>query len=359
LEVGKSQLLSNSSTFFQKPEMRIGIIYDKGEKGRNAHDILSFAGIKNDVHFLKKSLKAIGHEPVIIPLEINGSDHKYSMGRFFSRIKNSDVDVVFNICEDINGNSQTEINIPAILNLLNIPYTGSDIFSLVMTNDKQKTKHILVRERIPTPRYRIYHSSQKISYPLKFPAIVKPNNEDGSFGIDSGAVVRNKEELEKRVAYILEEFRQPALVEEFLEGRELHVSIFGNYPDIEILPISEIVYENFPESKPRITDYNAKWLEESEEYKNTPVRCPAELDPQLEEKIRRIAIKCAEIFRFRDYGRVDIRLDSKGKPHVLEVNANPDISPKAGFMRSFYATGRTYEDFIKAIVEWAAERKGN
>jgi len=339
--------------------MRIGIIYDRGAEVENQRNVLTAEGIKKDVHSLKKSLKAIGHEPVIIPLEMNGSNHKYSMGKFFSRIKNSDVDVVFNICEDINGNSQTEINIPAILNLLNIPYTGSDIFSLVMTNDKQKTKHILVRERIPTPRYRIYHTSQKISYPLKFPAIVKPNNEDGSFGIDSGAVVHNTEELQKRVAYILQEFRQPALVEEFMEGRELHVSIFGNYPEIEILPISEILFENFPEGKPKITDYNAKWLEESEEYKNTPVKCPAELDPHLEEKIRRIAIKCAEIFRFRDYGRVDIRLDSKGKPHVLEVNANPDISPKAGYMRSFLATGRTYEDFVNSIVKWAAARKEN
>jgi D-alanine-D-alanine ligase len=339
--------------------MRIGIIYDRGAEVENQRNVLTAEGIKKDVHSLKKSLKAIGHEPVIIPLEMNGSNHKYSMGKFFSRIKNSDVDVVFNICEDINGNSQTEINIPAILNLLNIPYTGSDIFSLVMTNDKQKTKHILVRERIPTPRYRIYHTSQKIPYPLKFPAIVKPNNEDGSLGIDSGAVVHNTEELQKRVAYILQEFRQPALVEEFMDGRELHVSIFGNYPEIEILPISEIVFENFPEGKPKITDYNAKWLEESEEYKNTPVKCPAELDPHLEEKIRRIAIKCAEIFRFRDYGRVDIRLDSKGKPHVLEVNANPDISPKAGYMRSFLATGRTYEDFVNSIVKWAAARKEN
>ncbi len=339
--------------------MRIGIIYDRGAEVENQRNVLTSEGIKKDVHSLKKSLKAIGHEPVIIPLDMNGSDHKYSMGKFFSRIKNSGVDVVFNICEDVNGNSQTEINIPAILNLLNIPYTGSDIFSLVMTNDKQKTKHILVRERIPTPRYRIYHSSQKISYPLKFPAIVKPNNEDGSFGIDSGAVVHNTEELQKRVAYILQEFRQPALVEEFMDGRELHVSIFGNYPEIEILPVSEIVFENFPEGKPKITDYNAKWLEESEEYKNTPVKCPAELDPHLEEKIRRIAIKCAEIFRFRDYGRVDIRLDSKGKPHVLEVNANPDISPKAGYMRSFLATGRTYEDFVNSIVKWAVARKEN
>jgi D-alanine-D-alanine ligase len=339
--------------------MRIGIIYDKGEKGKSAHDILSFMGIKNDVHFLKKSLKTIGHEPVIIPLELNGSDHKYSMGRFFSRIKNSGVDVVFNLCEDINGNSQAEINIPAILNLMNIPYTGSDIFGLIMTNDKCKTKHILVREGIPTPRYRIYHSSQKISYPLKFPAIVKPNNEDGSFGIDSGAVVRTMEELEKRVAYIVQEFRQPALVEEYIEGREFNISVFGNHPDMEILPISEIVYQDFPEGKPKIADYNAKWLEGSFEYKNTPVKCPAEMDRHLEEKIKTIVLKCATIFKCRDYGRVDIRMDQKGKPYVIEVNANPDLSPKAGYMRSFIASGRTYEDFINSLVTWAAARKEN
>ncbi|MCX6814978.1 MAG: ATP-grasp domain-containing protein [Candidatus Aenigmarchaeota archaeon] len=340
--------------------MRVGIIYDKGgKKCRTEHDVLAIEGIKNDVNSLRKSIRSLGHEPVIIPLELNGSDQKYSIGRFFSRVKNSGVDMVFNVCEDINGNSQNEINIPAILNLLNIPYTGSDIFGLIMTNDKQKTKHILVREGIPTPRYRIYHSSQKISYPLKFPAIVKPNNEDGSFGIDSGAVVNSKEDLEKRVAFVLDKFKQPALVEEYLEGREFHVSLFGNYPEIEILPISEIVFENFPEGKPKITDYNAKWLEDSEEYKNTPVKCPAEIEKNLEEKIKRTAIKCAEIFRFRDYARVDFRLDSNGRPHVLEVNANPDISPKAGFMRSFFATGKTYQDFVRSLVQWAAARKEN
>ncbi len=338
--------------------MRVGIIYDKGEKLKTIHDSVASQEIKNDVVSIKKAIRSLGHEAVIIPLDMSGSDQKYSMGRFFSRIKNSGVDVVFNVCEDIDGNSQNEINIPAILNLLDIPYTGSDISGLIMTNDKGKTKHILVREGIKTPRYRIYHPGQRVSYNLGFPAIVKPNNEDGSFGIDSGSVVKNMEELSERVAYVIGKFRQAALVEEFMEGREFHVSLFGNYPDIEILPIAEITFENFPEGKPRITDYNAKWMQESDEYRNTPVMCPADIPKELEEKIRRISLKCAEIFGFRDYARVDIRLDSKGRPHVLEVNANPDISPKAGFMRSFFATGRTHEDFMQSILSWAAQRKG-
>ena len=338
--------------------MRVGIIYDKGEKCKTEHEVLSAEEIKNDVISLKKTIKSLGHEPVIIPLEMKGSDKKYSIGRFFSRIKNSGVDVVFNVCEDINGDSQAEINIPAILNLLNIPYTGSDIFGLIMTNDKGKTKHIMVSEGIPTPKYRIFYNSQKISYTLRFPAIVKPNNEDGSFGIDSGSVVNSMEELEKRVAYIIENFRQPALVEEYIDGREFHVSVFGNYPEIEVLPISEIVFENYPEDKPKITDYNAKWLKESLEYRSTPVKCPAEIDEETAEKLKRIATECMRIFKFRDYGRVDIRVDRDGNPFVLEVNANPDISPKAGFMRSFSASGRTYDDFVRSVLAWTLQRKG-
>lgn len=270
--------------------MRVGIIYDKAEKLENAHDIISSEEIKNDVASIKKALKSLGHEAVVIPLEVNG-DHRYSIGRFFSRIKNSGVDVVFNVCEDIDGSSQNEINIPAILNLLNIPYTGSDIFGLIMTNDKGKTKHILVSEGIMTPRYRIYQSPKNISWNLNYPAIVKPNNEDGSFGIDSGAVVHNIEDLRKRVQFVIEGFKQPALVEEYIDGREFHVSVFGNYPDIEILPISEIIFENYPEGKPRITDYNAKWVKESEEFRNTPVKCPADIEPALEEKIRKVAVE--------------------------------------------------------------------
>jgi D-alanine-D-alanine ligase len=336
--------------------MRVGIIYDRGEKLKCRHDAISSEEIKSDVVSIRKTLKSLGHDPVIIPLEMK-NDQKYSIGRFFSRIKNSGVDVVFNVCEDIDGNSQNEINIPAILNLLNIPYTGSDIFGLIMTNDKGKTKHILVREGIRTPDYRIYHSAQKIDCSLRFPLIVKPNNEDGSFGIDSGSVVNNIEDLRKRVKCVIETFRQPALVEEYIDGREFHVSIFGNYPHIEILPISEITFENFPEGKPKITDYNAKWLKDSEEYRNTPVKCPADISPDLEEKIKKVAIECMRIFMFRDYGRVDIRMDREGNLFVLEVNANPDISQKAGYMRSFLATGRTYGDFMQNVLRWAFERK--
>ncbi|MEM5812501.1 MAG: ATP-grasp domain-containing protein [Candidatus Aenigmatarchaeota archaeon] len=338
--------------------MRVGIIYDRGAKLKTEHDFISASAIKSDVDSVRRVIKSIGYEPVIIPLEIDGSDIKYQMCRFFNRIKNSNVDVVFNLCEDINGNSQNEINIPAVLNLLEIPYTGSDIFSLAMTNDKQKAKHIMVREGIPTPRYRVFYSTKRISYPLKFPAIVKPNNEDGSFGIDSGAVVKNVDELRQRISFVLEKFRQPALVEEYVEGREFNVSVFGNHPEIEVLPISEILFDDFPEGKPKIADYNAKWIEGSFEYVHTPVKCPAEIEKELEEKIRKIAIKCAMVFRFRDYGRVDIRVSQNGKPFVIEVNANPDISPKAGFMRSFFASGRTYEDFMRSVLKWAVERKG-
>ena len=154
-----------------------------------------------------------------------------------------------------------------------------------------------------------------------------------------------------------EKYRQPALVEEYIDGRELNVAVFITSESTEVLPISEIVFQ-FPPGIPKITSYTAKWMESSEEYKKSVGVCPSQLPEEVQERVKSLASECIKASGCRDYARVDMRLDQNNQPYVIEVNANPDISPGAGFMRSFSASGRTYEDFVKNVLDWTLQRKG-
>jgi D-alanine-D-alanine ligase len=190
---------------------------------------------------------------------------------------------------------------------------------------------------------------------LRLPLIVKPSGEDASVGIENSSVVHDIESLRDRVAYIIKTFTEPALVEEYIEGRELNVAIIGNKHPV-ILPISEIDFSKLPPGYPKIVTYNAKWVEGTAEYLGTVGTCPAKLSPDVEKRVRDVALKAYQLLEIRDYARVDIRLDASNTPFVLEVNPNPDISQDTGFVRSARAAGMTFEDMIAKIVETALER---
>ncbi|MEM1515264.1 MAG: ATP-grasp domain-containing protein, partial [Candidatus Bathyarchaeia archaeon] len=175
-----------------------------------------------------------------------------------------------------------------------------------------------------------------------------------SVGITQRSFVRTVEELEKQVNYINNIYRQPALVEEYIGGREFNVSILGNEEPV-VLPISEIIFEF--ESDYKIVDYAAKWLKDSDEYIRTKPRCPANLSEELRSGIEEVSLKAYKALGCRDYARIDIRLEDKsGIPYVLEVNPNPDISPESGFVRSLKASGMSFEDFIARIIYFAISR---
>jgi D-alanine-D-alanine ligase len=179
--------------------------------------------------------------------------------------------------------------------------------------------------------------------------------EDASAGINEKSVVYDRKELEERVEYIIKMFKQPALVEEFIDGREVNVAILGNNPPV-VLPISEIDFSHLPSHLPKIVSYEAKWIPNTDYYEKTIPICPAPLEPELERKIKDIALSCYKIMGCRDYARVDMRIDKEGNPYVLEVNPNPDLSRNAGFMRSASVYGLTPEETIVKIAEIAIER---
>jgi D-alanine-D-alanine ligase len=295
------------------------------------------------------ALRASGYEVVVLELRTSWS----TVAR---KVTKGEVDLIFNLCEEFLGQTSMEMNIAAMLDFFKLPYTGSPPLVLGLTQDKGTTKRILSSQGIPTPAYLVVSPGDKIrSVPLRFPLIIKPVKEDGSLGIDNRAFVRNRRTMVEQIEEIHRLYSQAALIEEYIEGRELNVSIIGN-ETLQVLPISEIDFSTLPRGIPRICSYAAKWMESSLEFCNTPGLCPAPLPPKVRREVERVSLATYKITGCRDYARVDIRLSPEGIPFVLEVNANPDISQDAGMIRSAKAAGYSYEGFISKIVEIALAR---
>lgn len=313
-------------------------------------DLLGVNSVKGRLSAVAEALRSRGYEVSSLEVQAN-------LPNLIKEILSFQPDVIFNLCEEFAGKTSLEMNVAAILELLNIPFTGSSAFVLGLTQDKGKTKSILANLGIPTPPYQIWYPGEKENaLKLKFPLIVKPLKEDASLGINNDSFVQEENSLKRQVQIIHQKFEQPALLEEYIEGRELNVSIIGN-EEPQVLPISEIDFSSLPPELPKICGYAAKWEENSPEFRHTLPICPALLPPEIEEEVVRLSLRVYKIMECRDYARVDIRLSPEGIPYILEVNANPDISPDAGLIRSAKVAGITYSDFIAQIVEMARARQ--
>lgn len=271
-------------------------------------------------------------------------------------LKRRKPDVVFNLVESFYDSPLKEMMVTGVYEMLGIPYTGSPPLTLGICQRKGLSKQILLANGIPTPRFKLM-TGKNISnrHGLHYPLIVKPGREDGSIGVEDESVVYNLRELKRRSEYILDEFNQPVIVEEFIDGRELNVSILGSQEPF-VLPISEIDFSTMPESFKNIVTYQAKWEPKHETYHRTLPICPARLPKKAERRVREIALKAFRIMGCRDYVRVDIRLDRRNNPFVLEVNPNPHLSEGMGLMRSAEAYGLSFSQTLRMIVEFALKR---
>jgi D-alanine-D-alanine ligase len=302
----------------------------------------------------EKMLEALQQKGYATSLFNINSDIK----RLIKFLEETKIDLIFNLCESLKGQAIHEMHVAGIYELLGVSYTGAATLSLGTCLNKVRTKVLLAAQGIPTARHTMYKAAEIINLDdlhLSFPMIVKPSREDASIGIDNSSVVRTLEALRQRVSFILKTYNQPALVEEYIEGRELNVSIIGNEQPL-ILPISEIDFSKLPSDFPKIVTYNAKWVEGTAEFVGTVGTCPAKLPVEIEQRVRAIALQAYKVMEIRDYARVDIRLDAANTPYVLEVNPNPDISRDAGFARSARTAGLTWEDMLEKIIETALER---
>lgn len=285
----------------------------------------------------------------------------------YQKLKIEKPDIVFNIAEGLNGRSR-ESHIPAMLEMLEISYTGSNPLTLGICLDKARAKEILSYYGIPTARFFVVSSHiSHLTPDLKvggynFPLIVKPLYEGSSKGIRNDSVVHNEGELSKKVKWILDEYKQPALVEEFLEGREFTVAMLGNDSDVNALPIVEINYSTLPEGVKPIYSYEAKWIWDTPDNPLEIFVCPAKIDKALKHEIETVCKEAFKVLDIKDWCRIDIRLDSNGKPHILELNPLPGILPdpksNSCFPKAARAAGMDYNKLINTVLDIACKRHG-
>jgi len=275
----------------------------------------------------------------------------------FEKLRKAKIDIAFNVCERFNGNSFFEPHVAAMLELLGLPYTGSGPLALATCINKIRVKEILMFYKIPTPKYQVFYSrNKKLDADLEFPLIVKPSQTDNSIGITQDSVVNAESELRKKVDYVIRTYNQPALVEEYIEGRDLDVGILGNGNSMVNLPITEIAYKGNSKSPYNIFSYEAKWDKDSDLFKNTVYSSVTDLPKYIDLRIKKIAADIYNILECRDYGRVDIRLSKENIPYVLEINPNPGISADCSIPHAAESLGISYKDMIYRIFCHALER---
>jgi D-alanine-D-alanine ligase len=295
---------------------------------------------------LGHALIEVGHPTVFVPIsddDIAGHLHSFDPSEY----------IIFNWCESLPDVEHSEWLVARRLELLGFTFTGAGSEALALTQDKHRVKVLLDQAGIPTPAWHIFHPHE--SFPWnRFPAIVKPMNEHCSAGITRDAVALNTGELEDRIAFILERYRQPALVEDFIDGREFHVSVWGN-EKLTVLPVAEMDFTFFGNIKDRLCTYDAKFIPGSEHYEKIETLLPAPLTPEETQALEKVCCDAYRALGCRDYARMDIRLRDNIF-YVLDVNPNADISSEASMACAAEVAGISYGQMGSLFVRLAARR---
>lgn len=260
---------------------------------------------------------------------------------------------VFNLFEGLSDYDHVEAVAAGMLEWLGIPYTGSPYATLSLT--KPAFKHMFRGAGLPTPDFLIVDSLPVRETALEWPVIVKPGTRHASLGLDQSSVVTDLKALNQRAAYLIENYGAPVLVESFIPGREFNVGVIDN-PDTQTLPIAEIRYLNKQPGYWPILTYEAKWHSGSEADEMTPPVCPADVEPELADQLRDLALRAYRLTGCRDYARVDFRVDPAGQPYILEINANPDFSLGAGLSRMLRTAGISHPQLTVDLVKNALAR---
>ncbi|MEJ2744252.1 MAG: ATP-grasp domain-containing protein [bacterium] len=276
-------------------------------------------------------------------------------------LKKAQPDIVFNIAEGIDSPSR-ESQVPVVCELLGLPYTGSDPFTLAACLNKARAKEIMSFHRVPTPAFQVVARPGQPLNGLKFPVIVKPLWEGSSMGIRDDSLIFERRDISSRVERIVAQYRQPAILESFLSGREFTVAILGNGEDLRVLPLVEIDFRTLPEGASHIYSYEAKWVWDTPTAPLKIFTCPADVDGKLESEITDLCKRAYVALGCRDWCRIDVRLDDSMKPHVLEVNPLPGILPdpeeNSCFPKAARATGMSHGELIREVMRIACARYG-
>lgn len=329
--------------------MKVALTYNLKEKDSSKPaDYFSEFDSEETIKAIAEAIRKNGHE--VEGVNAGKTD-------LFAYFRKNKVDLVFNIAEGKSGKFR-ESEIPAILDYLNIPYTGSNTFSLALALNKALTKKILKAENIPTPKFQVFSKgNEELDPELRFPLIVKPNFEGSAKGITASNVVQDKQGLCGKVREINKDYKQDVLVEEFIHGKELTVGILENGKAM-ILPILEIDFTACAKSGEYFYSWRMKEFQGDIELGLVPAfHCPARLDKEAEKKVKEAALRTHQAVGCYDISRTDIRLDENNVPYVLEINPLPGLDPKeSNFPAMAYAAGMKYDDIISSILTSAYER---
>ncbi|GAC1476827.1 MAG: hypothetical protein NVS1B4_18430 [Gemmatimonadaceae bacterium] len=318
--------------------MKIAVLFDGASALGKAPDLL----ILEAVEAIEDALAAEGNIVARVPVT--------SDGRWLERLRRPKFDLVFNLCEGVDGVAALEPSVISVLELLGIPYTGSSSWTTAVCLRKDVVNGLLDRAGLPVPRWGLVHPGMR-SPIVGFPAICKPAAEDASLGVEQRSVVRTARALTARIDAMHERW-DDVVVQHYVDGRELNVGIIGD----QVLPIAEIDFGAMPKGMWRIVSYRSKWESGSDEDTGASPLCPAPIDPALANEVKDIALAAWRAVGGSGYGRCDFRIDRHGRPWLLEVNANPDLSPDAGMARMARVAGLDYSMLIRAICELARGR---
>ncbi|HLF26781.1 MAG TPA: ATP-grasp domain-containing protein [Anaerolineae bacterium] len=304
------------------------------------------AEIQQEVDLLIEALRAQGH--TVAPIEVR----RDVAGRLVEFDPHAAV--VFNWCEGLDGQPKAYDRAAHALELSGFAFTGSGSWTLAHTQNKGKFKAILDYAGVSTPRWLVFTSPQQAAEWTIFPAIVKPVGEHCSEGITLASVVTDQASLRRQIETMLDQYGVGALVEEFIGGREIYASIWGDGAP-HVLPLHEVDFSTIANPLQRLVDYEAKWDEQSDRFKRMPEYCPTDVDTELAGRIRTEALAAYRALRCRDYGRIDLRIRD-GAPYVVDVNPNCDVTATGGFALAARVAGFDYGQMLSQIVSWAAER---
>jgi D-alanine-D-alanine ligase len=315
----------------------------KGQKKRKKKPV------KEDREQIFEALEKLGHEPSYYVLD--------GRPQSLFGLAKCGADLIFNLTESYAGDDTKEMHVTAFLDMLEIPYTGAGPHAHILAQDKSIAKKMFAFHDIQSPYFATaYRGAIDHAHDIAFPLIVKPTSEDGSIGIDDAAVVNSVKELMERVHYIQAEFDSPALIEEYIEGREIYAAIVGSYEKARALPLVELDLSKLPKGMAKIASMDVKFEKDTEAYKLTKSAIAEDLDEETEAKLTETALKAYRAVKLRDYGRIDMRLSKKGEVYVIEANPNPWLSSGQEFAMAARKSGLSYTQMIGEIVELAMAR---
>jgi D-alanine-D-alanine ligase len=349
--------------------MKITILFDATEQDDKIEAEAEGQKVTLVSEQVKEILVSLGHEVQFLAA-------RPDVRQLAAALTKDDSDLIFNLCESLGGVSQHEQHVAALLEAMGKRFTGASAIGLTLAQDKSLSKKIFYFHGLPYPKFSTMDAGEvEWSDDLSFPLFVKPSNEDASIGIDSKAVVHNIKELMERISYIQTEFKTPALIEEYIEGREIYVGILGN----EALPLLEWDFSKMPDGHPKFASSEAKWDEDSA-YNDAPQIFPTDIPEAVVNRIQEAAVTTFKVLKLRDYGRVDLRLrraesakkiTKKGVSpeldapfisvdgwefYIIEANPNPYLDRKAEYAMASRKHGLKYAQLIERIVQLAMDR---